>query len=184
MAKLFTHDSRPPDLWWWAGGDPAMARILDITEKNIHHHPIKRNHGFLATQPVLARLFIFPAWHCGANKGVSSATCKDLLSSLALVFTTRFSKTILELIFRKGRQSGCQACVMMTMRWWGRSDFWKLDTIRHQQSRARLRSGTQPLNLWMDKEVGFPGNLWNGTYRILSWLIYFWDKCIYFPPSF
>ena len=36
-----------------------MARILDITEKNIqHHHPIKRNHGFLATQPVLAGLFI------------------------------------------------------------------------------------------------------------------------------
>ena len=79
----------------------AMARILDITEEK-YLAPDKEETAFWQLS-LFWRGFLFRAWHCEANKGVSSTTCKDLLSSRALVFTVvRFSKTILELIFRKG----------------------------------------------------------------------------------
>ena len=140
---------------WWPG--PGQ----DIGQQSREKYPAspdKEETAFWQLS-LFWRGFLFRCLALWANKGVSPATCKDLLSSLALVFIAAvFSKTIPELIFRKGRGLLCHHD---NEAMWPE---WLLETGHNQgPTITSTTSFTNPAfksSIWMDKEEILFGVSW------------------------
>ena len=137
--------------WWWPGNGQDIGHHR---EKYPAPSPDKEEPRLFGNSACFGGAFYFVAWHCEANKGVSSATCKDLLSSLALVFTSSGSRKQSSNWFsgRAGSDSLCQDVRPLSWWQWGDGDgvtsgnWTQSDTSNHEHDFF------QEPNLWMDNQ--------------------------------